>query len=1039
MKRKLWSINSSTFLNLSRNDWRRSRCLLAILAFLCCASLSTALSPNKALSQYIFDHWGTDQGFPGGAVNAFAQTPDGYLWIGTDKGLVRFDGINFVLVMISEPSKIPFGPVLGLTVDVNGNLWIRLNGSRLVRYRDGQFQDVSLNVREQEAEITAMTLGKDGHLLLSGLTNGVVREAGGFQALTTRELLPRLTISLTQMPDGRIWLGTREQGIFSLEHEGVFGLLTKLPDKKINCLLATNDGDLWVGTDNGMVRLNSADSSITSTVTLLSGMQVLAIARDRDSNVWVGTSEGLFRVNANGVSSLDAHQKRPAKAVTALFEDREGNFWIGTSSGIERLRDSVFTTYSSSNGLPSDNNGPIYADSEGRIWFSPTDGGLYWLKDGHVERVQEAGLNRDVLYSIDGSKGELWIGRREGLTRLRYANSSFSAKTYTQADGLAQNSVYAVHQGRDRSMWAGTLSAGISQFKNNAFTTYTTKDGLGSNTVSSIAESADGTLWFGTPNGLSSLMQGRWRLYTAQDGIPPGNVNCLLQDSTGTLWVGTDNGLAFIRSGIVQSLADVPDSLREAIYGIEEDHTGSLWISTASHILRVEREKLVRQPLVASDVREYSTADGLLSSQGVKRQKSVTADAFGRIWFSTNRGLSFVDPASANFNLAPALVHVNELYADNRKIEMVPDTRISAPHHRITLTYTGLSLAVPTRVSFKYRLEDFDQHWSEPTSEREATYTNLDPGHYVFRVIASNSEGAWNSTEAAVPFEIEATLWQTTWFRLCILLIVGLALMAFSRLRLVKLAGQLKLRFEDRLAERTRIAQELHDTLLQGVISASMQLHVVADQLPPESSAKPAVERILGLMGRVVDEGRNAVGGLRGSPSESLDLAEAFTQISREFANEYPDKDAIGFHVTVEGQPRLLHPIIRNDIYSIGREALINAFRHAQAKNIEVELEYDSHKLRVLIRDDGIGFDSKILRFGRHGHWGLSGMRERAKRIGAQLKLFSRPAAGTEVELLIPAQIACIPTSSSRTSNWSSKLLASWKHLFERRPKEYER
>lgn len=970
-------------------------------------------------------------------MSAFAQTPDGYLWIGTDKGLVRFDGLNFVLFVDSESSRIPFGPVLGLAVDVDGNLWIRLEGSRLLRYRDGRFQDVLLKLREPETDITAMSVGKDGHLLLSGLKNGIVRERNGFEILSSRDVLPRLTISMTQMPDEKIWLGTREQGVFSLEHERVFGFLAKLPDKKINCLLAVDDGDLWIGTDNGLIRSNGANSSTTDILSLPGNSQVLTLARDHDSNLWVGTSKGLFRVNANGVSSFDSREQESGKAVTALFEDREGNVWVGTGSGILRLRDTVFNTYSHSNGLPSDSNGPVYVDPEGRTWFSPTDGGLYWIKDGRVERINTANLSRDVVYSIDGGEGELWIGRREGLTHLRYTDASFAGKTYTQTDGLAQNSVYAVHQSRDGSVWAGTVSAGVTQLKNNTFTTYTSKDGLASNTVSSIAESADGTMWFGTPNGLSAFSQGRWRVYTTQDGLPPGNVNCLLQDSTGTLWIGTDNGLAFAHSGTVQSLSDVPDLLREPIFGIGEDRTGAFWISTAKHILRVEREKLLHQPLSASDLREYSSADGLLSSQGIKRQKSVTTDSLGRIWFSTNRGLSFVDPASAKISSTPALVHVNGLSADGRQIKLAADIRIYPPHHRLTLAYTGLSLAVPARVSFKYRLDGFDQHWSEASTSRETTYTNLEPGHYVFRVIASNSEGDWNSAEATAPFEIEATLWQTTWFQLCTLLTMVLALAAVSRLRMRKLAGQLKLRFEERLAERTHIAQELHDTLLQGVISASMQLHVVADQLPADSSAKPAVDRILTLMGRVVEEGRNAVGGLRARPSESMDLAEAFSAIPREFGNAEEDK--VGFHVTVEGQPRLLHPIIRNDIYSIGREALINAFRHAHPKNVEVELEYASYGLRVLVRDDGIGFDSKILRFGRQGHWGLSGMRERAKRIGARLKLFSRPTAGTEVELIVPAQIAFVPAASSRTSNWTSRLLASWKHLIERHPKEYER
>lgn len=1035
MKLRLWLRNSNTFLKRTKSRRWLANWFLAVLPFLCCANFASALSPNKAVSQYILDRWYAEQGFPGGAVNAFAQTPDGYLWIGTDKGLVRFDGLSFLLIEHSGTSRIPFGPVLGLAVDANGDLWIRLSGPRLLRYHDGIFQDVAFDPEVRENDITAMCLGKDGHLLISGLKSSILRDNNGFVAVGSRSALPGLIISMVQMADGKIWLGTREQGLYSFDSVRDSDFTRELPDKKINSLLTTNGRDLWIGTDNGLFKWNSDDLWHSNIVQVLGDTQVLAMTRDRDSNVWVATSKGLVRVNPSGTSSLDPSEKRSNDPVTAVFEDREGDLWVGTAWGIARLRDTVFTTYSGSSGLPSDSDGALYVDSEDRTWFAPTDGGLYWLKDGHVGRVTTAALHGDVIYSIDGRKGELWIGRRGGLTHLRHKDSLFATKTYTHSDGLAQNSVYAVHESRDESVWAGTLNTGVSHFKDGSFTNYTTADGLASNTISSIAESSDGIMWFGTPNGLNAFFHGRWRVYTTQDGLPPGNVNCLLEDSAGTLWIGTDNGLAFIRSGNIETPADVPDQLRESIFGIQEDKTGSLWIATAKHILRLDGHKLIQRTLVPSDLREFGVGDGLLSARGVRRNKSVVADSLGRIWFSTNRGLSFVDPSSMKLASAPALVHVDALFADGRHINLAQLIRVPAPHHRITLTYTGLSLSVPSRVRFMYRLDGFDQRWTEPTSSREAIYTNLEPGHYLFRVIASNSDGVWNSAEATLPFEIEATLWQTWWFRLSIVLSIALAILAFFKLRMLKLASQLKLRFEERLAERTRIAQELHDTLLQGVISASMQLHVVVDQMPTDSAAKPTLNRVLRLMGRVTEEGRNAVGGLRARQTHTLDLAEAFSEIQHEFATQ----QEVSFHVMVEGQPRPIHPIIRYDIYSIGREALTNAFRHAQAKNIEVELEYAPYGLRVLLRDNGIGFDSKILRFGRHGHWGLSGMRERAKRIGARLRLFSRPAAGTEIELIVPAQIAFVPSPSKRASKWFSRFLRSWKRVIEKPPSEYER
>jgi signal transduction histidine kinase len=309
---------------------------------------------------------------------------------------------------------------------------------------------------------------------------------------------------------------------------------------------------------------------------------------------------------------------------------------------------------------------------------------------------------------------------------------------------------------------------------------------------------------------------------------------------------------------------------------------------------------------------------------------------------------------------------------------------------------------VPERVRFRYRLDGFDRGWSPPVTTREAVYTNLGPGSYHFRVIASNSDGLWNSAEAGLQFEIEPALWQTSWFRASIVLVGGLAVWTLVRVRTHRMARQLNLRFEERLAERTRIAQELHDTLLQGFVSASMQLHVATDQLPDDAPAKRSLGRVLTLMGQVIEEGRNAVRGLRSSADRSNNLEQAFSRIPQELGIP----TSANYRVIVEGRPRPLHPVIRDEVYRIGREALVNAFRHAGAKSIEVQLEYAAQHLRMLVRDDGCGIDPLVLRSGRDGHWGLSGMRERADRIGAPLKVWSRAAAGTEVELTVPRHIA---------------------------------
>jgi signal transduction histidine kinase len=338
------------------------------------------------------------------------------------------------------------------------------------------------------------------------------------------------------------------------------------------------------------------------------------------------------------------------------------------------------------------------------------------------------------------------------------------------------------------------------------------------------------------------------------------------------------------------------------------------------------------------------------------------------------------------------------------------------------ITYAGVNLSVPERVKYRYRLDGFDTRWSEPVSTREAIYTNLGPGPYRFRVIATNSEGLWNGAESTYGFEIEPVFWQTRWFRLTAVMACILAAIGFYRLRLHQLTSQMNLRFEERLAERTRIAQELHDTLLQGFLSASMQLHVAVDKLPENSPAMPLLGRVQQLMSQVIDEGRNAIRGMRSSDSSVIDLEQAFSRIPEELAHDYEVGEPIDFRILVEGQPRYLRPIPQDEVYLIGREALVNAFRHSHARRIDVELEYATRHLRVVVRDDGRGIDPQVLRSGRDGHWGLPGMRERAQRIGARLTVSSRRASGTEVELSVPGNIAFGVGSPGVSLKWFSRL-----------------
>src|SRR5215831_13878927 len=728
------------------------------VALVCSALPALAIDPDRAISQYIRDRWGSDKGFPGGSVSAIAQTADGYLWIGTEKGLIRFDGLNFELFELAVPSSLPIGPVQGLMADAEGNLWIVLQSTQILRYRDGKFE---LGRGEAEFGITSAGRRGDGTVLLSSLALGTLAfRAGKYEILLSpSELSPaeatataeadtrntRLSwaidfrpqrlappnsavTAMSETADGRVWLGTRDKGLFYMSQGRVFPVGNGLPNTQINCLLAFENRELWIGTDRGMVRWNGTEVTSSGVPDALRHVRVFAMIRDRNSNILVGTAGGLMRVNPQGVSA-DRAGPETSLAVTALFEDREGNLWTGGLSGIQRLRDSAFVTYSVADGLPSERNGPVYVDQQGRTWFAPLDGGLYWTKGEQIESVRDAGLARDVVYSISGRGNELWIGRqRGGLTLLRVRGRSVTARNYTQADGLAQNSVYAVHQGSDGTVWAGTLDAGLSAFRNGRFTTYTTANGLSSNTVTSITESPDATMWFATSNGLNAFSNGRWRVFTVKDGLPSADLNCVLADSTGVLWIGSTAGIAFLVSDHVQVPLEAPGPLREPVFGITEDRNGWLWIATSNHVLRVKRNGLLRGSHGDADVREYSLADGLPGTEGVKRHQSVVADALGRIWFSMNRGLSVVDPNQATASSVPALVHIESVTVDGNAVAPQLPIRFSSARQRVAFSYTGLSLSNSERVRYRYRLDPFDRDWSEPTSIRTANYTNLSPG-----------------------------------------------------------------------------------------------------------------------------------------------------------------------------------------------------------------------------------------------------------------------------------------------------------------------
>ena len=953
-----------------------------------------ALDPNRAIDQYVVSRW-QGMSFPGGGVHALAQTTDGYLWIGAENGLVRFDGVSFRLFNHANTPSLPAGHILGLVVDAEGFLWVRMESPYLLRYRGGVFEQ-AYALDFDETGVTTMARDRTGRVLVAA-TDALLRYGGGGKVTDAANLgrVGGLALAMAETAGGSLWLGMRDTGLLRIRGDSRTHI-TALPDQKVNALLADAEGEeLWIGTDAGLARWNGSMVTQDRVPRTLTRTPIIALARDRDSNVWVATPSGISRVDAEGAASpLVRHLG--AGEVHAIFEDREGNLWLGGTDGLVQLRGSPFLSYGGMNG------GAVHVDDHRRVWFGPSDGGLRLTYGTALRPITVAGLDKDVVYSMCSGSGELWVGRRVGgLTRLREVEGQFSAQTYTVEDGLARGGIYAVHRARDGAVWAGSVAGSITRIHQGRISTFTKSDGLSGEAITTISETRDGVIWVGTSGGLQAFRRGAWKVYSGPEGLPPGRVNSLTTDEQGMLWIGAAGGLFYWSGTHAEPLRQAPEVLRAEILGIAADRHGNLWIASEGHVFRVARASLLAKSNGPAAVREFGVADGLPSTRAVRRAHSVATDPSGRVWFALHGGFSVLDPARAS-GLPPASVTIEAVTVDGQPLPQDGPARYPANRRRIAFFFNGVSLSFPDRVRYRYRLDEYDTEWSQPTQLREVAYTNLPPGPYKFRLMASNGEGLWNGNEVSVAFEAEPRFWQTWWFRVAgVLLAVGAMITAY-RHRLNRIRAAMNLRFEERLGERTRIAQELHDTLLQGFLSAAMHLQVAADIMPDDAAARQPVARALQLMQQVIEEGRNAVQGLRASGLRSVPLETALSQTWQDIGGG----NAVGFRIVVEGRRRELHPVVQDEVYRIGREALTNACRHARARQVEVELTYLHDSFRLFVRDDGQGIDATVLQSGRDGHWGLIGMRERAEKLGAQLQVFSRASAGTEIVLDVPARVA---------------------------------
>lgn len=976
-----------------------------VVCFLCLASglrapCARALSPDKAMTQYVHDVWKTKDGLPQNSVQAIVQTRDGYLWLGTPSGLVRFDGVRFTVFDRANTPAIQNSNVRALLEDRRQRLWIGTYGGGLLELSNGRFS--AYTTRNGLAHDVVHSLYEDPHGdLWIGTAGGLSRLSNGrFRTYSVREGLSSNTVFRTQMDrNGTLWIGTQGGGLNRLSSGKitVFGASEGFPETYVGALLEDHQGTLWIGTYGGGVKkLRNGSLTTYGRKEGLSDDRVVSLYEDRDGNLWIGTYTGLNRLTDGKIATYKEQDGLPREMVGCIYEDRERNLWLGVASGgLHRLKDGVFTTYPTTEALTYGIAFPIYQQGQ-TLWIGTEGAGLTRVERGTFRTYSKKdGLAHDFVMSLAGGRdGSLWVGTYRGLNRFKDEHL-----TTVPLAASSPESVSALYEDRGGRLWIGTYGGGLLLRENGRVVRFGTKDGLSDPVIRCISEDPEGRLWIGTNRGLNRLQNRQFHVYTSREGLSGNVVTSLHEDGEGILWIGTrDGGLSRLKNGSFTACAARDGLPDDSVLQILEDDRNNLWMSSPKGVFRIARQELnefaERRTRSLSSV-IYGTTDGLKDNQctgGFQPGGWKTGD--GRLWFPTVKGVVVVDPDHLQTNPLRPPVLLERVIVDTAVVDLRESPRLRAGSRNFEFQYTALSLTAPEKVSFRYQLEGFDRDWVNAGSRRVAYYTNIPPGAYRFRVKAANNDGVWNEAGAAWRFDLAPHFYQTPLFyAFCA---VGLALAGWGgfRLRLQQIRSHSAV-----LTERNRMAREIHDTLAQGFTGIVVQLEAAEDVLvnaPEEAQEHLAQARRLARAS--LGEARRSVWALRPQALEGADLPTALAASSREISAV----THIQVYFMVSGTPRALPSEVESNLLRVGQEALNNAVMHSGAREIVTELAFDPRKLRMRVADDGRGFDPEAPVSVEGGGFGLISMRERVESLGGQMSVRSAHGQGTEVLVEVP-------------------------------------
>ena len=1014
--------------------------IFCLLSFALAALTPASLSAEDA---HHFSHqaWTTEDGLPQNSVHQILQTRDGYLWIATESGLARFDGLSFTVFRHEDQPAFLSDDIACLAEDRQGALWIGTTDG-LVRFQNGEFTAISLGNTSLPTSVLGLAGANDGSVLVSTVSS-LTRIIDGRASPLPQS--PTAIDSLTQGPDNTAWIaaGTRLledtaghlvdrgdlssiQPVLGLEidpggaawlrspsglatltltsgndhHAGSLQHLANLPPL-INTFLHDDLGELWIGTKRGLF-LASAPASKPVQIDTIGDRSVLSITRDREGNLWVGTeADGLHILRSQKVSQIGALNDH---ALTALAQAIDGSIWIGTRDDGLRLE------------RPAPSTGSLPASSAPQITRPQLSSPL---------------TSQVVLALAAGRQNDVWVGTLDGLAHITRNH----VDQFSSADGLPDDVIRSLLVDDDRSLWIGTRR-GLVHWAGTPGAPFERINHLPSDLIGAMlrgqrslfGSSSQHPLWVATLNGLSSIDRNDGRHtghridygpvpeisgssivenhpfpYTAEQAV----ITSLAEDPSGTLWIGTrSHGLAVMTDvGLIRSLPPA-SGLPLNINSLLADGRGHLWLGTPRGIFRVATDDLQRC-LTASEcsppVARIGYADGMPTEEttAIGHPAALLA-ADGTLWFATAKGIATLNPATMHETaVAPPVVLQRFLVDNAAQPQTSQPLQLPFGHNSFTFDYAGLSFAAPSRVRYRYLLSGFDKQWTEAGTRRTAYYTNLPPGRYVFRVQAANSDGLWNRTGAELAFTIRPPFYRRAWFYLLVALALASLAYAIYYLRVRRLRSE----FDAVLAERSRIAREIHDTLAQNFVGISIQLQIAEQHLAANNTAgiTDQLQQTRALVQEGLNDARQSIWELRASVAQD----SLPTRISR--AVERSKRNGIADRVTIGGIYRPLDASVEKEVLRIAQEALANVSRHAHATEVHVELRYESNHLLLSVVDNGTGFDPDAVS-STGDHFGLEGMRERAAGLAATLSITSAPRDGTTLRLMVP-----LPRTERRT------------------------